>query len=151
MLLLLPTPAMITEKQVEYVIIPMPNEHLVTVVPNITIIVLTTILIIFYVRQSAHLRRRVAETQHALSDMHSAASLPNLASSSFRTTFSDRSRSTTSFWTASHRSCSRTIRSAERVFRHLSHRLSSWQRVNQSEENEILCSITNMNVARSLW
>lgn len=48
---------MITDKQVEYVIIPIVHEYLVIVLPNLTILCLMTILIVFYQRQGENLRR----------------------------------------------------------------------------------------------
>jgi hypothetical protein len=88
---------MITEKQVEHVIIPMPNEHFVTLVPNITIIFLTIILISFYIRQSANIRQRIVDTQHDVNDIHSTTSLPNILSNSYRKTLSNRTKSIMSF------------------------------------------------------
>ena len=88
---------MITEKQVEHVIIPMSNEHFVTLIPNITIIFLTIILIIFYIRQSITMRQRIVDTQHDLNDIHSTSSLPNILTNSYSKTLSNRTRSRMSF------------------------------------------------------
>lgn len=62
---------MITEKQVEHVIIPMPHEHYAALIPNIIIIFLTISLISFYIRQSTNIRQRIDETQY---DLHSTLS-----------------------------------------------------------------------------
>jgi hypothetical protein len=88
---------MITEKQVEHVIIPMPHEHFVILVPNITIIFLTIILIVFYIRQSATIRQRLAERQHHLDNIHSTSSLPNILSNPHPEALSKRTKSLMNF------------------------------------------------------
>jgi len=85
---------MITEKQVEHVIIPMPHEHFVILIPNITIIFLTIILIIFYIRQSSNIRQRITYAQH---EIHSTSSLPNIFSNTYPRSLSNRTRSSMTF------------------------------------------------------
>ena len=84
---------MITEKQVEHVIIPMPHEHLAILLPNITIIFLTIILIVFYIRQSAAIKKRKINTKHELNDLHSTISLPNIISNPYQRSLSNRTKS----------------------------------------------------------
>ncbi|CAF1638797.1 unnamed protein product [Rotaria magnacalcarata] len=84
---------MITEKQVEHVIIPMPHEHFVVLTPNITIIILTIILIVFYVRQSANVRQEIANRQYELDGIYSSISLPNIVSNSCKKPLFNRTKS----------------------------------------------------------
>ncbi|CAF2789461.1 unnamed protein product [Rotaria sp. Silwood2] len=84
---------MITEKQVEHVIIPMPHEHFVVLTPNITIIVLTLILIVFYIRQSTNIRQRITDRQHNLNDIHSTLSLPHVIPNPYQRSLSNRTQS----------------------------------------------------------
>lgn len=72
---------MITEKQVEHVIIPMPFEHFLILIPNLIIIFLTIILIVFYIHQHGHIRKRLSNIHY---DIPSISSLPNIASNSHR-------------------------------------------------------------------
>ncbi|CAF1036478.1 unnamed protein product [Rotaria sordida] len=88
---------MITEKQVEHVIIPMPHEHFVVLTPNIIIIFLTIILIVFYIRQSTNIRQRIADRQHDFNDIHSTLSLPNVLSNTYQGSLSNRSQSLMTF------------------------------------------------------
>jgi hypothetical protein len=88
---------MITEKQVEHVIIPMPHEHFVILVPNITIIFLTIILIVFYIRQSANIRQRIVDTKHHLNSIHSTSSLPNIHSNTYSRSLSNQTKSLINF------------------------------------------------------
>ena len=69
---------MISEKQVEHVIVPMPHDYFVTIVPNIIILLLTVALIVFYKRKSTDVKeRRMA--RHQLTDgIRSTCSLPDL-------------------------------------------------------------------------
>jgi hypothetical protein len=85
---------MITEKQVEHVIIPIPHEHLLVLIPNITIIFLTIILISFYIRQSSNIRQRLTDAQH---DIHSTSSLPNILSNTYSRSLSNRTKSLMTF------------------------------------------------------
>ena len=84
---------MITEKQVEHVIIPIPNEYSLTLFPNVIIIVFTLILIIFYIRQSQNLKHQMAETYSTSNTRFSTFSSPNL----YRKRSFNRSKSVTSF------------------------------------------------------
>ena len=88
---------MITEKEVEHVIIPMPHEHFVVLIPNITIIFLTVILIVFYIRQSANIRKRIADTQHGLKDVHVTLSLPHILSNPYQRPLFNRTKSLMTF------------------------------------------------------
>jgi hypothetical protein len=88
---------MITEKEVEHVIIPMPHEHFVILAPNITIIFFTAILIVFYIRQSANIRQRITDAQHDLDDIHFTSSLPNIHSKIYPRSLTNRTQSLMSF------------------------------------------------------
>ena len=88
---------MITEKQVEHVIIPMPHEHFIILVPNLAIIFLTVILIGFYIRQGASIRQRIADRQNRFSEIHSTASLPNNLYNSISRSLSNKTKSLMNF------------------------------------------------------
>lgn len=84
---------MITEKQVEYIIIPMSHEHFVILAPNIIIIFLTIILIIFYIRQSSNIRQEVVNRKNELNSIQATLSLPNIRLNSSNRLSSNKTKS----------------------------------------------------------
>ena len=88
---------MITEKQVEHVIIPIPHENFITLVPNVIIIFFTVILIGFYIRQGTSVRQRLVDIKHDIKDTHSTSSLPNMLSNSYPRPLSNKTISVMSF------------------------------------------------------
>jgi len=58
----------ITARDVEHVIIPIAHEHLIILLPNIFIVILTFVLISFYIRQGIDIQRNIDSTSARLSN-----------------------------------------------------------------------------------
>jgi hypothetical protein len=88
---------MITEKQVDHVIIPIVHDYLVIVGPNAVILSLTFIFIIVYQRRSAAMKRTI-DDEHTRDELHLLATLFNGNwNSSATSAIAHRTRSFTSF------------------------------------------------------